>query len=193
MGIFPELARRRPKSKLRRMTLCRRRYALLAAVAASSACLGGDIVLEGEPYPDISGSWIITASGVPAGTTGSDGSCAFDVIRVSLHRAGDATLGDQYRGAHDGVRIECTGVTAAATATSGLADTVIVFPPDTMSAVVGRFCINFGCGPTVNVSMALGGLSFSGDLGGTARSMSGMVSVHSNDSLRIRGDWSAAR
>jgi len=131
-------------------------------------------------------------SGMPGGTQGADGTCSFDPLTLHLFRDREGLLGDGYRGSHDGGRMTCTGVTAAATAASGLRDTVVVFVADTVSAAVAvnLFCVG-ECNPERQVTIQISGLSLSGNA--SDAQMDGRFQLVESDTIRVAGTWTAAR
>jgi hypothetical protein len=132
---------------------------------------------------------------VPGGTDGSEGSCALDPMILDVAGAGTVGVVEWYTGSHLGGRITCAGLTAAATASSGWRDTVIVLAPDTLSASVGRVgCfIGLPCsGPAINASIRM---TSALALWGVAdeQFMTGDLHLLDQDTLRIEGSWTAVR
>lgn len=164
-------------------------------VAVFAACNGDPSGPSTEDFPDIAGRWNLSMTAVPAGTDGTEGTCQLDPMIVDLTRGGTVGFTEQYVGSHLGGRIECVGLTAVATASSGWRDTVIVLSPDTVSATVQRVgCfIGLPCnGPGVNASIRLTSGLVVGARANELR-MTGDLLLIAEDTIRLEGSWTGVR
>ena len=177
-------------------TFYAQRWIALAYAAFGLLACDGDISGPNtDDFPDISGRWTVSLTAVPGGTDGSEGSCELDPIELDLTPAGTIGVVEWYTGNHFGGRIACSGLSAAAIASSGWRDTVILLPPDSLSASVGRVgCfIGLPCsGPSINASIRI---TSTLAVGGTAdeQSMAGDFLLIDRDTIRLEGAWSAER
>ena len=102
---------------------------------------------DAEPAerPDVSGSWTITLSGTPAAAPPGNGQCVSDPFRVQLGTRTRSDEFDSYSASHDAIRFVCSGITPLVTQSSGLRDTVMVSPVDTIQVQVwSQTCNSFG-------------------------------------------------
>jgi len=174
-------------------------YRLLLGIATSlsAACEFGPFLPEFDPRPDLSGTWTLSmAAAYPAGTVGADGECGFAALLVELARSEVLQSEDRYDGVHTATRMECVGFTAAATQASGLRDTTVFFPADSLQAAyVDRSCLGLECSsPYARISFA--GLALLGHLTprtGPGTSMNGTFSWTTSDTVRVTGEWQAVR
>jgi hypothetical protein len=119
------------------MTL--RRLAISFALGAVVSACGEDAITGPslDDLPNIAGAWQIEAALYPVGiAAGAGGSCTLSPMVITLQKSTAPSLGVAYRGTHPAGSLTCTGITAAATQSSGIRDTVIALPADSVQATV---------------------------------------------------------
>lgn len=130
-----------------------------------------------EEIPDFGGQWKISLSGLheanTGGTNAHHGFCTAVKFQVTVdfsHVEEGVWGGDthHYSGAHSGFTLTCFGIgSSPATEVFGLADTVIVVEPGTVSGrAFRRACIGFWCDPGPTWMFSVSGEDFHLYLGG---------------------------
>ena len=164
--------------------------------AISLGCFSDPNDAEPRELPDVSGNWTVALAGVPAGAAPGNGQCTLDPFRVELRGPVRNVDVDLYQGSRASVRIVCSGITASVTQTTGLRDTVVVSPTDTVAAQVwGRTCNDLGqcTDPRGAFFLSLGTIALGGFPNPTQMSGNFVWSNASGTAPLVTGSWTAVR